>query len=249
MHTKLNCHPLRLWSIPLLAMAFCLAAAGARGADKGKAVDSGTFSVYVAGQRVATETFQIVQGSSFSTTTSEFKSETPQGKSAQKAELQIAATGELRRYEWHELSPGKAQIVVEPSEQFLIEHIVPEAPDKPIEQPFVLPLSTMMLDDYFFSQREILAWRYLSQACSEGLKQCRPGKVQFGVLVPRQRAPLIATLEYAGVEKVNVRGVQQELNRVNLTISDDSEWALYLDGNMKLVRILIPNDKTEVVRD
>ncbi len=232
----------------LLSIALLLAIAAVAKSDKLRTVDAGTFTVFVSGQRIATESFKIEQGPTASIATSEFHAETPQGKSSQKAELQVSASGELLRYEWRELSPGKAQIVVEPAEQFLIEHITPTPPDKPMEQPFIIPTSTMVLDDYFFSQREILAWRYLAQACSDGLKNCRPGKVQFGVLVPQQRSPLVVTLEYVGPEKVKIRGAERELNRINLK-TEESEWALYLDSNLKLIRIVIPADKTEVVRD
>ncbi len=235
-------------SLCLPSILLLLSVAAVAKSDKLRTVDAGTFSVFVSGKRIASESFKIEQGPAVSIATSEFRADTPQGKSAQKAELQITSSGELRRYEWHELSPGKAQIVVEPVEQFLVEHITPTPPDKPMEQPFVIPTSTMVLDDYFFSQREILAWRYLAQACSDGLKNCRPGKLQFGVLVPQQRSPLIVTMEYVGPEKVRIRGTERELNRINLK-SDESEWALYLDRNLKLMRIVIPADKTEVVRD
>ncbi|MFB3814140.1 MAG: hypothetical protein ACE14L_08510 [Terriglobales bacterium] len=237
------------WLLPVLVLAFFSSTTAARKPDeKPKLVDSGTFSVYVAGQRVANETFKIVQSSTVSTASSEFRAETPQGKSAQKAELQITPTGDLRRYEWREVSPGKAKIVVEPAEGFLIEHIVPDPPEKPVEHPFIVPVSTMVLDDYFFSQRQVLLWRYLAQACGEGLDKCRPGKMQFGVLVPRQRTQMLISVEYAGPEKVEIRGVQHELARFNLK-SDDMEWALYLDPKWKLVRIVIPNSNTEVLRD
>jgi len=53
-----------------------------------------------------------------------------------------------------------------------------------------------------------------------------------------------------GKEKVNVRGVQRELLRLNLT-GEDAVWALWVDDSdhFKLVRVEIPADNTEVVRD
>jgi hypothetical protein len=219
-----------------------------RNPDTSQAVDSGTFVVVVKSQRVATETFHIAQGTAFSTASSEFKGEIGE-KVLQKAELQITPAGELHHYEWRELSPRKEQITVEPSEQNLVEHIVPEPPERPVTQGYLLPLTTMVLDDYFFSQREVLAWRYLAQSCGGDLKQCRPGVLQLGVLVPRRRLPLVVTIENAGPEKVKLNGSEQDLNRLNLKIPDEADWVLYLDVNFKLVRILIPAEDTEIVRE
>ncbi|MFB3915406.1 MAG: hypothetical protein ACE14M_01665 [Terriglobales bacterium] len=218
-----------------------------RTSDKGQTVDSGSYGVFLAGKRIATETFRIEQGPDVSTATSEFKLEQG-GNFNQKSELQITSTGDLRRYEWQELSPEKAQAVVEPNNEFLIEHLVPSPPGKPVDQPFILPTSTMVLDDYFFTHRQILIWRYLAQACKGALKDCRPERLQFGVLVPRQRVSLPVTLEYTGVDKVAIRGVERELNRFSLK-SDAGEWELWTDPELKLVRILMAADKLEVVRD
>jgi len=217
-------------------------------AEKLQLIDAGSFAVFVDGQRIATETFRIEQGATVNSASAEFKAESGE-KSVQKAEMQITPGGDLQRYEWHELSPTKAQIVVEPNDQFLVERLVPDPPQRPVQQSFLLPPSTVVLDDYFFSQRELLVWRYLSQACGNSLKQCHPGRTQFGVLVPRQRITLGATLEYVGPEKVNLKGTEHELNRINLKVGDDPDWVLYLDGDLKLVRIAVPAEKIEVVRE
>jgi hypothetical protein len=42
--------------------------------------------------------------------------------------------------------------------------------------------------------------------------------------------------------------VERELHRFNLT-GEGIAWALWLDDQLKLVRILIPADNIEVVRD
>jgi hypothetical protein len=217
-------------------------------AEKPHTVDAGTFIVLVKGQRIATETFHIEQSATVNSASAEFKSESGE-KAVQKAELQIAPTGDLRKYEWRELSPNKSQVVVEPSGEFLVERIIPDPPQRTIQQSFILPPSTVILDDYFFSQREILAWRYLAQVCGGKLEHCRPARTQFGVLVPRQRLTLTATLAYVGPEKVTVNGSERELNRINLKLGDDPEWALYLDANLKLIRIDIPAENTQVIRE
>jgi hypothetical protein len=57
-------------------------------------------------------------------------------------------------------------------------------------------------------------------------------------------------LELVGREKVLIRGTERELLRLNLK-GDEFTWALWLDDKdqFKLMRVLIPDDNTEVVRD
>jgi len=237
--------------LPLIIVSALSAGAGAgKKASSAKDVDSGSFGIFVNGKRVATEVFRIEQLPDMSVAKSEIKVENGDGKASQTSELQITPSGDLKRYQWNELSPEKAVATVEPQDQFLIEHMT-YASGKPIEQPFILPPSTMVLDDYFFSQRQILAWRYLASNCRPqgASKPCALGKAQFGVLVPRQRTSMLVTMEYAGREKVTVHGKEIELSRINLQAEGASEWALFLDDNYKLIRILIVADNTEVVRD
>lgn len=217
--------------------------------ESGQLVDSGSFGIFINGRRVATETFTINQRPEASVIASELRLEDG-SKTAQTAELQIAANGDLRRYQWRELSPGKAEAVVEPKDQFLIEHLTASPTDKPLEQPFLMPVSTMVLDDYFFTHREVLAWRYLAGNCRQanGQTECKGGRSQFGVLVPRQRTSMLVNVEFTGREKINLRGSQRELNRLVLT-AEGTEWAMWLDDQFKLVRILIAAENTEVVRD
>ncbi|MBZ5630800.1 MAG: hypothetical protein LAO06_18245 [Acidobacteriia bacterium] len=216
----------------------------------GNLVDSGSFGVFVHGKRVATETFQIEQMADMSVAKSEFKVEEGTTKAVQTAELVMAANGDLRRYTWNELSPNKAQTTIEPHDQFLVQHISTGSTDKPIDQPYILPTSTVILDDYFFSQREVLAWRYLGANCrpEPGSPGCKLQRVQFGALIPRQRTSLLVNIEYVGRETVNVHGQKRELSRFNLQ-SEGMDWGLWLDENYKLIRIYIAAEATEVVRD
>jgi hypothetical protein len=122
---------------------------------------------------------------------------------------------------------------------------------KPEEQPFLLPSSTSILDDYFFIHREILTWRFLATGCRQdkGQVQCPVNqKAQFGTLNPHARASMPISMEFNGKESVNVRGTARELNRFTLK-SEAGDWGLWLDDQFKLIRILIPSDNTEVVRD
>jgi hypothetical protein len=216
----------------------------------GTPVDSGSFGIFVNGRRVATETFQIEQMGDSSVAKSEFKADEGGNKAVQNAELVMAANGDLRHYTWNELSPNKAQSTVEPQDQFLMQHISAGPTDKPIDQTYILPSSTAILDDYFFSQREVLAWRYLGGNCrpDSASGACKLTRAQFGALVPRQRTSMLVNMEYIGRETINVKGQKRELSRFNLQ-SDGLDWGLWLDENHKLIRIYIAADSIEVVRD
>jgi hypothetical protein len=216
----------------------------AAGAGEGSLVDSGTFTVFKNGQRIATETFRVRQRSDYSVTTSDLKLE---DGSAQSSELQLWPNGDLRKYVWREVSPDRAQYVLEPGDQILMQHIRLRN-EKPQDLPYILPPSTIVLDDYFFVHRELLAWRYLASGCIKGQTACQLPKAQLGIIVPRQHTPATVTMEYVGQEKVRIRGTEQELSRFNLK-NDDQEWQLWLDDHHKLVRILIAAENAEVLRD
>ena len=137
-------------------------------AKEGQMVDSGTLGVFMNGHRVATETFSVQQNAGGSVITSQFKTEEGVDKAAQSSELRLAPNGDIRKYEWRELTPGKAQATVAPSNDYLMEHIS-GAPDQkaPEDQPFLLPASTSVLDDYFFIHREVLVWRFMASTCKQ----------------------------------------------------------------------------------
>jgi hypothetical protein len=242
---------LALGVLSLLAVSTALAASKDDKAPAAQMVDSGSFGVFMNGRRVATETFSIHQSSVGSSIVSEFKSEAGTDKADQTSDWQMAANSELRKYEWKEVTPGQSQAVVLPNQDFLIERFRNSPQDKEQEQPFLLPSSSSLLDDYFFVQREVLAWKFLATSCKQdkGALQC-PLKqpVQFGALNPHARSSMSVTMEFAGREKVTIRGAERELNRLNLK-SESSSWALWLDDQYTLQRILISGDNTEVVRD
>jgi hypothetical protein len=240
-------------AVVCLLSVFVAAAASGKD-DKAPApqmVDSGSFGVFMNGHRVATETFSIQQSGGGSSIVSEFKSEAGIEKAEQTSDWQMTASSDLRKYEWKEVSPGQSQAVVLPNKEFLIERFRSGPQDKEIEQPFLLPASSSLLDDYFFVQREVLAWKFLATSCKQdkGALQC-PLKqpVPFGALNPHARASVSVTVEFAGREKVTIRGAERELNRLDLK-SESTSWALWFDDQFKLQRILISGENTEIVRD
>lgn len=240
--------------LPLAALLVCpllVHADKKKPTDGSRVIDSGTFGIYVHGRRVASEKFEIAQQNEGNVTRSELKVDDGGSKAEQKSVLELTATGDIRHYAWSELSPGKAEASVEPDNQFLIEHMIPAPNEKPIDQPFILAPSTAILDDYFFSQRELLAWRYLGSSCTPdaaGQTQCKLEKVDFGALIPRQRASVLVSMQYVGRESVMIHGKPMQLDRFNLT-GDGIDWALWLDNSHLLQRVVIASDGTEVIRD
>ena len=240
------------WSCALM-LAFSLsgvAVAKEKGND-GQKVDSGSFGVFMNGRRVGTETFSISQNANGSVIHSEFKAEGSAGQAVQNSELQLTGAGEIRRYEWKEQSPGKAQSVVVPNDQFLTQKWSTGPQDKQQEQPYLLPTATSILDDYFFVHREVLAWKYLASACrtEKGQVQCPlKQKAQFGTMNPRQHSSAAASMEFMGREKVTVGNAEKELSKLELK-SEAGSWLIWFDDQFKVLRISIPSEKTEVIRD
>jgi hypothetical protein len=236
----------------ILACATLLSASDKK--DKAKAtasqtVDSGTFGVFVKGQRVVTETFSVQQENGISLVKSRLQEANPSASASQRAELQMTASGELIRYEW---SDGTGTLVVTPNNEFLLERIASSPSAKAAEQPFLMPNTSAILDNNFFVHRQVLVWRYLATNCRTegGSLKCQQGSVEFGVLVPQDRSSLRVRVELAGREKITIRGVERELLRLNLK-GEEFSWALWVDekDQFKLMRVLIPDVNTEVVRD
>jgi hypothetical protein len=238
----------------LVMAAVALQTAAARTKDEKKhetkqVVDSGSFDVIVRGQHVITENFSVDQQNGVSIVKAQLK-ETAGTDPVQKSDLEFTSQGNLLRYEWSENSGGSLSVM--PDNDFLKEKIISPGASKPEERPFLMPSTSVILDNNFFVQREILAWRYLATDCTSegGNLKCQQGPVEFGVLVPQERNSMSVRLELIGKEKVSIRGIMRDLLRLNLT-GEDFEWSLWLDDqdHFKLMRVTIPADKTEVVRE
>ena len=169
---------------------------------------------------------------------------------SQKSDLEMTAAGALIRYEWSQSSGGS--LTVAPNNEFLLEKINTPSSSKVVERPFLMPTSSPILDNNFFVHREVLVWRYLAAACKPegGALKCQQDPGDFGVLVPQEENSERVRMELVGKEKIQVRGTDRELMRLNLK-GDDFDWALWVDeqDHFKLIRVAIPADNTEVVRD
>ena len=211
-------------------------------------IDSGSFGVFIRGQRVATETFSVEQQDGNSIVKSQVKG-TVGGDASQKSDLEMSSSGELLRYEWSQSSGGSLSVF--PDNDFLKERISSSSSAKSAEQAFLLPASSPILDDNFFIHREVLAWKYLAVApCKDesGRRRCDPA--DFGTLVPQARTSMSVRMELIGKEKVTIRGAEREMLRLNLH-GEQFDWALWVDENdhFKLMKVAILADNTEVVRD
>jgi hypothetical protein len=241
----------------MMALVGCIAASAApmpkekEKEREGQKVDSGSFGVFQNGHRVGTETFSIYQTANGSVIQSEFKTENAPTQAMQTSEMQLTAGGDIRRYEWKELSPDKAESVVLPNADFLTQKWSTGPQEKEHEQPYLLPVSTSILDDYFFVHREVLAWKFLGAACKQekGQVQCPlKQRAQFGTMNPRQHSSAPLSMEFLGREKVSLKSGQQELNKLELK-SDAGTWQLWLDDQFKVMRMSVVGENTEVVRD
>jgi hypothetical protein len=254
---------IRILSLVILALVWSIAASAAPSAndkakDKAKekepasqVIDSGSFGVFMNGRRVGTEKFSIDQTGNGSVIKSEFKTNNDASQAIQASTLDLGIGGELRHYEWNELSPGRGYSVITPNNEFLNQKWSAGPDDKEHEQPYLLPHTTSILDDYFFIHREVLVWRFLAATCKQekGQVQCPiKQRSQFGTLDPRQHASSPMAAEYLGREKITYKGNQQEFNKVELK-TENGSWFLWLDDGFKVMRIVIEGDNTEVLRD
>lgn len=213
-----------------------------------KVWDSGSFGIFHDGKRIGTEKFNIESRGAFSVATSEIKVEDGNYKADQTAEMHVTPNGELQSYIWKALSPQKEESSVEAKEQLLVEHITP-VDQKKMDVPHVLPVTTVILDDYFFSQRELLVWRYLYSGCTHDAKGgliC--GTSRFGVLVPRQHTAGSATMEIVGLEKLTFKGQERDVNKLKLD-SDGVVWLLWVGEDFKVLKMSVPASNIEVLRD
>lgn len=244
-----------VWGVAALG---CLASAAPRPNEKekekeheGKNIDSGSFGVFQNGRRVGTETFSIYQNGNGSVIHSEFKTDNATPPAVQTSDLQLTAGGDIRRYEWKELSPEQADSQVLPNDDFLTQKWRGGPQEKEHEQPYLLSLSTSILDDYFFIHREVLAWRFLATACKQekGQVQC-PLKqhTQFATLNPHDHSSASLDAVFLGRENMKLKTGPQDLLKLELK-NDAGVWQLWLDDQFKVMRISVVGENTEVERD
>jgi hypothetical protein len=225
------------------------------------AVDSGTFTISVAGRRVASETFHVDQRQDGSTITSELKFSDANVQALQSAEMTIRPDGLLKKYTWKEVTPGSAQIVVEPQdEQFMVARVSETSSANPKDTVHPLAPETSIMDDNFFSHMEVLTWKYMAFGCKLNAQQqtvCNWRPLRMPVFVPHQQQSLIVEVSYLGVQKArSADGKEIEFKTFNFVPEDPynfkaegGNYLLWLDAQNKLVKVVVAANNIEVLRD
>jgi hypothetical protein len=215
-------------------------------------VDSGSFGIFLNGKRIGTEKFNIEQQTDLGIITAEIKVDDGASRSEQSSEMRVSSDGKLKFYKWQATLPQREEATIEPKEDVLVEHAV-FADQKKQDVPYIVPSSTVILDDNFFSQRELLIWRYLKRggcaAKEDGQLYCGPS--HFGVLVPHQHMAANTIVELMGRDKITVKGVEKELNKFKID-ADGVQWLIWMDdpeNNYKVLKMSIPASNIDVVRD
>jgi hypothetical protein len=96
-----------------------------------------------------------------------------------------------------------------------------------------------------------LLWRYLASACrpKPGESGCELPKAKFGAIIPRQRASAPVSVSYVANEFITINGTPRQTNKFVISSEGSPEWSLWLDNDKKLIRVLIPSEATEALRD
>jgi hypothetical protein len=218
-------------------------------AEQGQIVDSGSFGIVVRGQRVATETFKMEQQKGVNIATAQLQM-LDGSKSTQNSQMELLPTGALRKYTWKETAPSKAQLVVEPQDDaFLLvrAYETEGSAAKDATQP-LSPL-TVILDDNFFSQLQLLAWRYLAMSCvnqPDGTSRCELREQKIPVFNPRQQLAQMVTMSSLGTQKLRLKSGDKNCKIIKL-VAEGGEWMMWVDDQNKLEKIVA--DNVEVLRD
>jgi len=161
--------------------------------------------------------------------------------------MTLLPDGSLSRYEWKQITPVRSSAVVEAKDQFLTMRVTAEG--KTTEQAYFLSQTAFVLDDYFFSTREVLLWRYLASSCKPrpAGEECELQRSRFAVLIPRRRTSSQVFIEFKGYETMPLNGRPQRLRHF-LMQTEGPDWHMWLDSDQKLVRISIPDTNTEILR-
>jgi hypothetical protein len=230
--------------IAVLAAQSTLSAADRNDKNKDKVkaaarvADSGSFGIYLNGKRVGTETFNITET-----------------LNNQHIPDYSTATSEIKFDDGRFRATQTAEMQVSAKGE-LRSYVK-------LDVQHMLPLSTIILDDNFFSQREILLWWYLS-TCRRQDNNLLCGTGKFMILVPHQHVSGNATLELMGQEKVMIKGAERELNKIKLDTngpqalnwlndqsheSEAAQWVLWVDDQYRIIKMTVAGSNVEVVRD
>jgi hypothetical protein len=232
-----------------LLLSGSLVAGGKLANKTSTVVDEGTYAIFQNGVRVGTEDFTIRQFADSNTTFSKLHSESGNSKFEQTSELTLLPNGGFSHYEWKQLTPTHSSAEIENGDHVLVMHAIGENGQALKDQTFFLSQETFILDDYFFSTREVLLWRYLATCKPHATGQdCDLVRQRFPVLIPRQRTSAQIYVEFKGYDNTPLNGRPQHLRHFVIQSEGNPDWHLWLNDAHKLLRISIPEANTEVLR-
>ena len=198
------------------------------------APEKGKFKIFVNGQRVGREEFEIGPSGGDWTVRGNSEIQSPQGVTHVTGTLNLKPDGTPTHYDWSMQGPKKASAVIEftgavANVELHVEGMRPYTQQFTFNSPQVV-----VLDNNLYHQYVVLAHLY---------DWNKKGAQTFAVLVPQDMTPGNVTVDSLG--KQDVGGAKVEELRVK---TEDLELDLYLDGQ-KLVRIVAPSSSAEIIRE
>ena len=199
------------------------------------APEKGKFKIFVNGQQVGKEEFEISSSGADWTVRGNSELQSAQGNTHVTGTLNLKADGTPVHYQWSMQGPKKASAdIVFKGTSADVELHLENA--RPYSQQFTFNSpQVVVLDNNLYHQYVVLARLY---------DWNKKGSQSFAVLVPQEMTPGNITVDSLGKQDVG-GGVKLEELRVK---TEDLELDLYLDGQ-KLVRIAAPSSNAEIVRE
>ena len=165
----------------------------------------------------------------------------------QSSELTLLPNGSLSRYEWKQLAPPHNSAIVEPKDQ--IPHHACVTDGKSAEQPFFLTpepsssttISSPPAKSFSGATSPAPASRAPAEMAATSLAPAFP--FSFPAAAPPPRS----TSNSRDCDDTPLNGRPQHLRHFVMQ-TDGPEWHLWLDPNHKLLRISIPDNNTEILR-
>jgi len=198
------------------------------------APEKGKFKIFVNGQQVGKEEFEIGSSGADWTVRGNSEIQSPQGNTHVSGTLNLKADGTPVHYQWAMQGPKKASAEIAFKGTVADVELHLEGA-RPYTQQFTFNSpQVVVLDNNLYHQYVVLARLY---------DWNKKGSQSFAVLVPQEMTPGIVTVDSLG--KQDVGGAKLEELRVK---TEDLELDLYLDGQ-KLVRIVAPSSSAEIIRE
>jgi hypothetical protein len=198
--------------------------------------DKGGLRILQNGAEVGTERFEVSRSEDGWIARGETLTRVPGSPEARSSgELRLKADTSAARYEWRAQAALKASGVVEFEGKTLRTSITLDGKE-PALQDFTFPeAGVVILDNNLYHQYGVLARRYNWTA---------KGAQSFPVYIPQDSIPGSITAESIGSKAVN--GTQANVLSVRTA---DLELHVYVDSQLRLLRIEVPEAKVVVTRE